>query len=76
MPLYEFRCKSCNHEFEELVLRIGALAPCPACRSADVARLMSTFSARSSDGAGGYAPVSSGSGCNGCVSSSCSGCSH
>jgi putative FmdB family regulatory protein len=30
MPIYEFRCHNCRHEFEELV-PIGQSAPCPEC---------------------------------------------
>jgi putative FmdB family regulatory protein len=40
MPLYEYACRSCARQFEELVF--GRAQPvCPACQSADVERLLS-----------------------------------
>ena len=42
MPLYDFLCKSCGHEFEALVR--GAEGPeCPTCHGRDLERLLSTF---------------------------------
>jgi putative FmdB family regulatory protein len=42
MPLYEFQCKSCGHEFEDLVL--GSARPaCPSCESPQLQRLLSVF---------------------------------
>lgn len=44
MPIYEYRCAQCSEQFEELV---GAAwdgkIKCPACSSAQVERLLSTF---------------------------------
>lgn len=43
MPLYEFQCKGCGHEFEDLVL--GAATPvCPSCNGRQLERLLSVFS--------------------------------
>ncbi|MEZ5320041.1 MAG: zinc ribbon domain-containing protein [Vicinamibacterales bacterium] len=42
MPLYDFRCRACGHEFEALV-RPGHEPGCPACASADLERLLSSF---------------------------------
>jgi putative FmdB family regulatory protein len=42
MPLFEFRCKTCDHTFEEIV-RADQLPPCPACESNEVAKLISAF---------------------------------
>ena len=52
MPLYEFKCRECEHRFEELVgshvgLDQGDVA-CPECGAADPERLMSRD----------YAPIS------------------
>jgi putative FmdB family regulatory protein len=41
MPLYEFKCSSCGHRFEELA-KVGEIAPCPACGHAQPERLFST----------------------------------
>jgi len=42
MPLYDFHCRSCGHEFETLV-RAGDSPSCPECRGVDLERLLSTF---------------------------------
>jgi putative FmdB family regulatory protein len=43
MPLYDFHCRACGHDFEALV-RPGDEAPvCPACKGGDIERLLSTF---------------------------------
>ena len=40
MPLFDFQCKSCGHEFEALVR--GQVTPaCPRCAGTDLERLMS-----------------------------------
>ena len=40
MPLYEYECKQCGHEFETLV-RTGDPAPtCSACGSAELEKLL------------------------------------
>ena len=43
MPLFDFHCKACGHEFEALV-RPPAQPACPSCGSADLERLLSGFS--------------------------------
>ncbi len=55
MPLYEYRCADCEHEFETLVSAGRAdQATCPACGTGEVRRLLSLFSApRGSGGVGG-----------------------
>lgn len=42
MPIYEYRCKSCDHEFEQLV-RAGQDEPdtCPECTEEAITRLIS-----------------------------------
>ena len=49
MPIYEYRCSSCDHEFETVVLPKSGPVACPSCRSGEVERLISMF-AVSSDG--------------------------
>jgi putative FmdB family regulatory protein len=42
VPLYEYACRKCSRQFEELVF--GHATPvCPACHSTDVERLLSAF---------------------------------
>jgi putative FmdB family regulatory protein len=43
MPLYDFRCRACGHEFEALVRPPEASVSCPACQQVDVERLVSLF---------------------------------
>lgn len=48
MPLYDFRCRVCGHEFEALV-RGEEPVRCPACEAGDVERLMAAFAVRSAE---------------------------
>lgn len=48
MPIFEYRCRACEHRFERLVRpRSEASEGCPACGSADVEKLLSLPSVRS-----------------------------
>ena len=40
MPIYEYACRACRREFEQLV-RTGDIPACPGCRSGDLERLLS-----------------------------------
>ncbi|MEW6040322.1 MAG: zinc ribbon domain-containing protein [Elusimicrobiota bacterium] len=47
MPIYEFRCENCGREFELLIYSSDTEKPsCKYCRSANLTRLLSRFSAR------------------------------
>lgn len=48
MPIYEYRCRACAHQFETLV-RTGDVPSCPSCATTDLERLLSLF-AVDSDG--------------------------
>jgi putative FmdB family regulatory protein len=42
MPLYEYRCDACNHEFEALQkISDEALIHCPACEAPELRKLVS-----------------------------------
>ena len=44
MPILEYSCKACGHQFEFLKLPTTANAPaCPECHSKDLERLLSGF---------------------------------
>jgi len=46
MPIYEYRCTSCNHEFAHRHERYSEPAPpCPECGGDNPRKLISTFSA-------------------------------
>lgn len=40
MPIYEYTCRSCTHQFEALV-RGSKVPVCPECQSKDLERLLS-----------------------------------
>ena len=40
MPMYEYACRGCGHEFETLV-RAGSNPECPTCHSKELEKLLS-----------------------------------
>jgi putative FmdB family regulatory protein len=40
MPIFEYACRACRHEFEQLV-RTGDTPACPSCASRDLDKLLS-----------------------------------
>src|SRR5579862_5003190 len=45
MPIYEYRCKQCAHDFEYLLLPSSMTgAECPVCASSDLEQLISACS--------------------------------
>jgi putative FmdB family regulatory protein len=47
MPLYEYKCVGCGHQFELLILRQSQRPACPACSSESVEQLVSSFAVNS-----------------------------
>ncbi len=76
MPIYEYHCNRCSHDFEYLVLGGDEPGECPQCGAADVCRLMSTCGFVSKGAGGETVSSSAGSSCSGCSATSCAGCSH
>ena len=76
MPIYEYRCDKCGHQFEVLI-RNQADYPsaCPACRKGKPVKAFSSFAALSGSAtkaapcAGGACPLPGG----GCSSMGCGG---
>jgi putative FmdB family regulatory protein len=60
MPIFEYRCKSCEKHFEALRPRAEAdtPTPCPACKGTETMRLLSVFASAVKSGKDSAAPVS------------------
>lgn len=60
MPIYEFRCRKCDHQFETItsVNEDGSGLKCPECGEPKPEKLLSIFSA-----SGTESPASGGGGC-------------
>ena len=46
MPIYEYECRGCGHQFEFLVLP-KTTARCPSCEGEDLERMLSLFAVSS-----------------------------
>jgi len=46
VPLYDYRCNACDHQFE-LLVRTNDKPACPACGSENLERLLSMFAVSS-----------------------------
>jgi putative FmdB family regulatory protein len=62
MPIFEYACRRCDHQFEELV-QGGRTPVCPVCDSDDLERLISGFAVVA---AGESLPCQSKGFCPGC----------
>ena len=47
MPIYEYHCSECAHEFELLVLSTSPAPACPSCQSHNIEQLLSGFAVSS-----------------------------
>ncbi len=75
MPIYEFVCGKCGHEFEEIAAPDTIACICPRCGSDETSKMMSVCARhRGGSGQGGDMPVSSGGGCAGCSGGNCASC--
>lgn len=59
MPIYEYACPSCGHEFEKIVKIKAPNPPCPSCEGTDVAKKLS-LSAFHLKGGGWYSDAYAG----------------
>ena len=62
MPIFEYACGACGHEFETLV-RSGSVPDCPRCHSTELAKKLSVFAAASG---GAAAAEPTGGSCGAC----------
>ena len=65
MPLFEYACRSCEHEFEALV-RGHDTPECPSRRSQSLERRQSVFAARSTAGTPSISNMPAGGACGRC----------
>jgi putative FmdB family regulatory protein len=70
MPIYEYVCADCEEKFEAYVRSFGQAVACPACRSGEVQKQLSSFAFAAAPGTS----PSAGGGC-GCGRGGC-GCGH
>jgi len=50
VPIYEYRCRGCDHDFEKYVHGPSTKVACPTCQSGDVTRKLSVFGLKSDGG--------------------------
>lgn len=71
MPIYEYRCDPCQHDFEAFLATSSDQAVCPTCQGTELTRLMSTFAAsvpggrKAAQGQATTAPAPRTGGCGG-----------
>ena len=70
MPIYEYACKNCGREFEELI-RGDEQPACPACGQSRVERQMSVPAAHIAVVGGSSCPARDTCGMSGCCGQSC-----
>ena len=64
MPIFEYICKECDHEFEALVFGRDK-AVCPKCKSKNLAPQLSVFAVSAKNASGSASPSSPGA-CGSC----------
>ena len=48
MPIFEYRCRKCGHEFERIIFGTPDKIDCPHCESREIQKLLSSFAVSSS----------------------------
>jgi len=69
MPIYEYTCETCQHDFEFLVRSAASEAACPACGNANLTRRFSVPAAHGATRAD--FPISEGPGRGPCGMGGC-----
>lgn len=65
MPIYEYKCSQCGHDFEELVFSLDETPPCPQCGCVEVEKLMSACAVQGEGSAAGPGAMPAAPGCGG-----------
>ena len=50
MPIYEYRCRRCGHDFEKYVHGSSPAVACPSCAAGEVTRKLSVFGLKADRG--------------------------
>ena len=60
MPIYEYKCKTCDTQFEALrpMAQADSPTPCPQCDGEETMRLLSVFAASAKGADGGACETS------------------
>ncbi|GAB4232659.1 MAG: hypothetical protein Kow00109_05170 [Acidobacteriota bacterium] len=56
MPIFEYRCRECNHKFEKIVWKDSEEIACPNCGHREVEKLLSSFAVHAQAGGRTAAP--------------------
>ncbi len=73
MPIYEYVCRKCGTEFEQLVLSSTREIKCPECGSTDSEKKISAVAFKTGTKFAGTGKKASAV-CSGCTSTNCSSC--
>lgn len=71
MPIFEYHCKNCQEEFEQIVFNGKTKIKCPKCQGGKVSKKVSAFSFKSGSK---FVAASASKGCGGCSSHNCGSC--
>jgi putative FmdB family regulatory protein len=56
MPIFEYRCRKCETQFERIVLGDSNDVHCPNCKDEQVEQLFSTFAVSGTSTSNGFTP--------------------
>jgi putative FmdB family regulatory protein len=70
MPIYEYTCKQCGHQFEELV-RADEKPTCPACGDSRLERQWSVPAAHVAESSASSCPAKDACGMSHCCGQNC-----
>ena len=66
MPIFEYACRACSHQFEALVRGSETPTSCPACQGTTLERRLSVFAAHTNGGGARPREMSASGPCGSC----------